>query len=172
MINSEIRTSSNTDQSNIWCPSIADTESSLHIILSNLTYITYIEARSKISSNINYYLEYTRENIIDQYTIWRSYRSLNTNQEKIFFNSPIIAKHIRFSIKRMTRNLCIQFELFGCTFTDGVISYSMLQGSNQLADETYDGQYDTKRRYLYGKRRCIENEVKEKFLSFLFGFFH
>lgn len=65
----------------------------------------------------------------------------------------MIAKHVRLNLKDNQENLCIQFELFGCIFTDGVVSYSMLQGTNQLEDDTYDGQYDEKQRYLYGMKR-------------------
>jgi hypothetical protein len=150
--NSKILTSSNTDQSDSWCPSTIDLEPYLHVILSNLTYITHLEIKSKLSSDIDYRLEYTRENQIDQYTIWRSYRLLNTQQGRIFLDPPMIAKHVRLNIKQLKQNNCLQFELFGCIFTDGVVSYSMLQGSNQLEDDTYDGQYDEKQRYLYGKK--------------------
>ncbi len=152
MSNSKILTSSNTDQSDSWCPSTIDLEPYLHVILSNLTYITHLEIKSKLSSDIDYRLEYTRENQIDQYTIWRSYRLLNTQQGRIFLDPPMIAKHVRLNIKQLKQNNCLQFELFGCIFTDGVVSYSMLQGSNQLEDDTYDGQYDEKQRYLYGKK--------------------
>ncbi len=136
-----------------WCPSKIDLEPYLHVILSNLTYITHLEIKSKLSSDIDYRLEYTRENQIDQYTIWRSYRLLNNQQGRIFLDPPMIAKHVRLNIKQLKQNNCIQFELFGCIFTDGVVSYSMLQGSNQLEDDTYDGQIDEKQRYLYGKKK-------------------
>lgn len=65
----------------------------------------------------------------------------------------MIAKHVRLNIKKSSKNLCIQFELFGCIFTDGVVSYSMLQGTNRIEDDTYDGQYDENQRYLYGKKK-------------------
>ncbi|CAF2083900.1 unnamed protein product [Rotaria magnacalcarata] len=149
MTNSKIITSSTIDQVDTWCPSITDIQPYIQATLSNLTYLTYIEIKSKLSSDLDYRLEYTRENIIDQYTIWRSYRLLNNKQEKIFLDPPMIAKHVRLTIKQLTKNICIQFELFGCVFTDGVISYSMLQGSNRLEDDTYDGHYDEKQRYLY-----------------------
>ncbi len=134
-----------------WCPSTTDIEPYFHVTLSNLTSITSIEIKSKIPSDIDYRLEYTRENRIDQYTIWRSYRLSNNKQDKIFLDPPMIAKHVRLNIKPMKKDFCVQFELFGCIFTDGVVSYSMLQGSNQLEDDTYDGQYDEKQRYLYGQ---------------------
>ncbi|CAF0736080.1 unnamed protein product [Adineta steineri] len=149
IINSKIITSSNLDKSDNWCPSSTDVKPYLHVTLSNLTYITSIEIKSKIPLDINYHLEYTRENTIDQYTIWRSYRLLNNKKEKIFLDPPMIAKHVRLNIKQMKKLSCIQFELFGCIFTDGVVSYGMLQGTNQLEDDTYDGQYDEKQRYLY-----------------------
>lgn len=103
------------------------------------------------SEDIYYHLEYTRENSIDQFTIWRSYRLLNNKEENLQFDPPIIAKHIRLNLKQLKINLCLQLEFFGCIFTDGVVSYSMLQGTNQLEDDTYDGQYNEKHRYLYGK---------------------
>jgi discoidin domain receptor family protein 2 len=65
----------------------------------------------------------------------------------------MIAKHVRLNLKQIKKFSCIQFELFGCIFTDGVVSYSMLQGSKQLEDDTYDGRYDEKQRYLYGKKK-------------------
>jgi discoidin domain receptor family protein 2 len=166
MSNSNIITSTNTDRSDIWCPSPTDIEPYIQITLSNLTYITYIEIKSKILSDLDYRLEYTRENLIDQYTIWRPYRLSNNNQEKIFLDPPMIAKHVRLNLKQLKKNLCIQFELFGCIFTDGVVSYSMLQGSNQLEDDTYDGQYDEKQRYLYGTKNF--SSKKKSFFYFYY----
>jgi hypothetical protein len=136
--------------SNIWCPSSFDDDPYILISLSNITYITRLNIKS---SNLYSHLEYTRDHSIDQYTIWRSYRLLNNNEGNIHLDPPIIAKHIRINIKQTKTNLCLQLELFGCIFTDGVVSYSMLQGSNQLEDDTYDGQYNEKHRYLYGKKR-------------------
>jgi hypothetical protein len=136
---------------NTWCPSsFIDDEPYLQISLSNLTYITRLHIKS-ISSDFFYHLEYTRENLIDQYTVWRSYRLLNMKQENIQLDPPMIAKYVRLYLKQTKKDLCIEWELFGCVFTDGVISYNMLQGTNQLEDDTYDGQYDQKQRYLYGK---------------------
>ena len=136
---------------NTWCPSSFDNEPYVIVSFSNLTYITSLNIKTK-SSNINYYLEYTRNNMIHQYTIWRSYRLLNNKQESIKFDPPIIAKYIRLNIKNINRSLCFQLEFFGCVFTDGVISYSMFQSDNdQLIDDTYDGQYSVKYRYLYSK---------------------
>ena len=147
-------TSGSADASpNTWCPTASDIEPYLHVTLSNLTYITHIEIKS-ISSNIDYRLEYTREDHYDHDTVWRSYRSLNNRREKLLLDPPMIAKHVRLNLKVTEENVCIDFELFGCVFTDGVVSYSMLQGSNQLEDDTYDGQYDDRQHYLYGKAQA------------------
>jgi len=134
--------------SNTWCPSSFDDEPYVLILLSNITYITRLNIKS---SNLHYHLEYTRDNSIDQYTLWRSYRLLNNKEENIQLDPPIIAKYIRLNIKQIKKNLCLQLEFFGCIFTDGVISYNMLQGNTQLEDDTYDGQYNEKHRYLHGK---------------------
>lgn len=80
---------------------------------------------------------------------------MNNQQDKIVLDPPIIAKHVRLNLKQSQTTTCLQFELFGCVFTDGVVSYNMLQGFNQLEDDTYDGQYDENQRYLYGKRQFL-----------------
>lgn len=77
----------------------------------------------------------------------------------MFLDPPMIAKHVRLILKPVKKDICIQFELFGCIFTDGVVSYNMLQGSHRLEDDTYDGEYDEKQRYLYGK-------IASNFLSY------
>ena len=104
---------------------------------------------------MDYRLEYTREEHYDHDTVWRSYRTLNNRQEKLLLDPPMIAKHVRLNLKATDEHLCIDFELFGCIFTDGVVSYSMLQGSHQLEDDTYDGQYDDRQHYLDGKPQSL-----------------
>lgn len=138
---------------NNWCPLTTDLDPYFQVTLGNLTFITALEIRSSLSS-LDYRLEYTREAIIDQNTMWRSYRALNNEQERIQLESPMIARHVRLTLKNLKKSLCLEFELFGCLFTDGVVSYNMLQGSHQLEDDTYDGHYDEKQHYLYGKCRC------------------
>ncbi|UJR14931.1 hypothetical protein I4U23_001913 [Adineta vaga] len=144
----KILTSSTDLSSNTWCPSSSDLDRYLIFSLSNLTYITRFNMKS-LSSQIHYFLEYTRDNSINEYTTWRSYPVVNNQDETIQLNPPMIAKYIRIRIKQKQINLCIQVEFFGCGFTDGVVSYSMLQGASQLEDDTYDGQYNEKSRYLY-----------------------
>ena len=100
-------------------------------------------------------MQYTRDARISPATRWRSYRLLNNQQESIVLDPPIIARHVRIHVEQQHENLCIQLQFLGCPFTDGVVSYSMLQGSHQLEDDTYDGEYDDKQRYLYGKHRTL-----------------
>ena len=146
---------------NTWCPSSFHNEPYVIVSFSNLTYITSLNIKTK-SANINYDLEYTRSNLIHQHTIWHSYRLLNTKQERVEFDPPIIAKYIRLTIKNINQRLCFQLEFFGCIFTDGVVSYSMFQSDNDLLiDDTYDGQYNVKHRYLYSKL------ILQLFVSFL-----
>lgn len=154
LINAKLSTSSNSQRLsmnfNNWCPSSTDLDAYFQATLANLTFITAIEIKSS-SSDIEYQLEYTRDTLLDQYTLWRSYRMSINDQERFLLDPPMIARHVRLSLKRPQKNLCLEFELFGCVFTDGVVSYNMLQGSHQLEDDTYDGQYDEKQHYLYGK---------------------
>ena len=98
-------------------------------------------------------MEYTRDDSIDLHTIWRSYRLLTTKDENLSLDPPIIAKHIRINLKPSQTTRCLQLEFFGCIFTDGVISYNMQQGTHLLEDDIYDGQYNEKHRYLYGRKR-------------------
>ncbi|CAF3586766.1 unnamed protein product [Rotaria socialis] len=146
--NSKIMTSSADIKSNNWCPSSYENEPYLLISLSNLTYVTRLNIKT-ISSDIYYHLEYTRDNSINQYTTWRSYRLLNNKEENIQLDPPVIVKYIRLNIKQIKQNSCFQLEFFGCIFTDGVVSYSMSQGHHQLEDDTYDGQYNVKHRFLH-----------------------
>lgn len=133
---------------NTWCPLSSDSEPSLLISFPTLSYITRLSTQS---SNFYYHLDYTRDYSIDSKTIWRSYRVLTTTEENLSLDPPMIARHIRVHLKPMKPNVCLQLELFGCIFTDGVVSYNMFQGSHQLEDEIYDGQYSEKHRYLYGR---------------------
>ena len=105
------------------------------------------------SLELSHHLEYTRDDSIHPHTIWRSYRLLSIKDENLSLDSPIIAKHIRITLKPSQITRCLELEFFGCTFTDGVISYNMLQGTHLLEDDIYDGKYNEKHRYLYGRKR-------------------
>jgi hypothetical protein len=135
--------------SDTWCLSAVEYEPYFFISLANLTYLTRLHIRS-VSSNIDFYLHYSRTSIIDRSTVWHAYQLLSNHHETIVFDPPIIAKHVRFNFKGHSTSICFRMELFGCVFTDGVVSYRMLQGAHRLEDETYDGQYDSSQHVLHG----------------------
>ena len=120
------------------CPHTSSFDSELYIYqtFSKLIYLTSIKHPL---TNDYFHLEYSRDETIHSLTFWRPYRLLSSQ-----FNPPVIAKHLRIKT-----NQCLQLQLFGCVFTDGVVSYTVIQGIHQLEDDTYDGFYNEKHRYLY-----------------------
>ncbi|CAF1214235.1 unnamed protein product [Adineta steineri] len=58
---------------------------------------------------------------------------------------PIVAKRLRFyPVSKQLRTICMRVEVYGCLFSDGIVSYSMPQGRtdiNSFGDDTYDGKY-------------------------------
>lgn len=120
------------------CPYTTPFDSELYIYhtFANLTYLTSIQYAL---INEYFHLEYSRDETLNSLTLWRPYRLSNSQ-----LNPPIIAKHLRIKT-----NHCLQLQIFGCVFTDGVVSYNVLQGAHQLEDDTYDGFYNEKHRYLY-----------------------
>ncbi|CAF0737352.1 unnamed protein product [Didymodactylos carnosus] len=163
--------SNNPEEKPMWCPSF-DLSSSLtyewvQINFGNLTYLTKLEIKYRsLNDNqplINHYhlssyrLEYTRDKYVTLNTTWKKYHSKikhqnhDSNTTITSFDPPIIATNIRLIPD--SQSVCLKLELFGCPFTDGVVSYSMPQGVTTnllLEDETYDGQYDVDRKYLSG----------------------
>ncbi|CAF1013674.1 unnamed protein product [Didymodactylos carnosus] len=154
-----------------WCSS-SEISSSLsyewlQVNLGNLTYLTRIEIKyrflhdnrqlTKHYQSSSYRLEYTRDKHSTLNTTWKKYRPKvkhhhhDSNQTTTSFDPPIIATSIRLIPE--SQSMCLQLELFGCPFTDGVVSYSMFQGVTTnllLEDETYDGYYDTNTKFLSG----------------------
>lgn len=163
---SKVVTSGADFTSNTWCPAALDADRFLLLSLTNLTYIARFNAQTT-APNVHYHLQYTRDDLLDADTTWHAYRLLSNTDESIQLNPPIIAKHVRLQIKHATTDLCVQVEFFGCPFTDGVVSYNMLQGANQLEDDTYDGQYNEQNRHLYGRELLPLRRVVFTLLVFL-----
>ncbi|XP_066972442.1 discoidin domain-containing receptor 2-like [Macrobrachium rosenbergii] len=72
----------------------------------------------------------------------------NTNTylaQTSLLSPPVIATRVRFvPYSDHPRTVCMRVELFGCPYTDGVVSYSMMDGDMRGGDEnlrdlTYDG---------------------------------
>nr|KAF7415574.1 hypothetical protein H0235_012166 [Vespula pensylvanica] len=84
----------------------------------------------------------------------------NTNtylESKHELEPPLWASKIRFlPFSRHTRTVCMRVELYGCYWSDGVVSYSMPQGDKrgnewEFFDATYDGHWDDELRRGLGQ---------------------
>ncbi|CAF1587743.1 unnamed protein product [Rotaria magnacalcarata] len=162
-IASKARIRSETDG---WCPLnivSSTTYEYIQIDLVNLTVITLIELQGRFTLTPNeqfadaFRIEYRRYN--EQK--WIKYKDfsgrymLNGNSNSYIpamrnILPSIIARQIRIIpivTGPLSRHICMRLELYGCSYRDGLISYSMPQGDkrgfdSQFFDETYDGQND------------------------------
>ncbi|CAH1786141.1 unnamed protein product [Owenia fusiformis] len=144
-----------------WCPLATigkDVYEWLQIDLGNLTVITMVETQGRFGNGQGqefaeyYVLEYQRTDN-GPFKRFRNRQSQevfngNTNTYIAEMNDvkpPIIARRIRivpYSLHQ--RTICMRVELYGCAWTDGVVSYDMPQGQRRgsevdLLDFTYDG---------------------------------
>ncbi|XP_060568273.1 discoidin domain-containing receptor 2-like isoform X2 [Ruditapes philippinarum] len=156
--NGRIRTETN---GGAWCPKSVierDTYEYLQIDLGRLTVITMVEIQGRFGNGQGqefteeFLLEYQREDGGE----WMRFRN-KRGEERFEGNGntysaelrqvspPIIGKRIRFiPYCRNPRTVCLRVELYGCTWEDGIVSYSMRQGDKRGAevdffDFTYDG---------------------------------
>ncbi|CAF3067249.1 unnamed protein product [Rotaria sp. Silwood2] len=160
-IASKARIRSETDG---WCPLnqiSSTTYEYIQIDLVNLTVITLIELQGKFSLKPNeqfadsFRIEYKRENeqkwIKYKYFSGQYILSGNSNSYIPTMRDllpSIIARQIRIIpivTGPLSKYICMRLELYGCSYEDGLISYSMPQGDKrgydvQFFDETYDGQ--------------------------------
>ncbi|CAF3991272.1 unnamed protein product [Rotaria sp. Silwood2] len=138
----------------------------LEIDFGNLTYLTQVETQGRFDNGrgkeyTDYYiLMYTRlDNIKNNEALWIEYRLKNENTNSTWIranqntymgeirqlNPPIVAKRLRFyPVSKQMRTICMRVEVYGCLFSDGIVSYSMPQGRidvNSFGDDTYDGKY-------------------------------
>ncbi|KAG7191216.1 hypothetical protein KM043_013191 [Ampulex compressa] len=109
-------------------------------------------------------VEYTEEYFVDywrpgfeKWKRWKNRRGMellagNDNpytEKEQAFDPAIIAMKIRFvPYTSHMRIVCMRIELYGCPWTEGLVSYSMPQGIKRgsevdLSDRTYDGQEET-----------------------------
>ncbi|CAF3793230.1 unnamed protein product [Rotaria sordida] len=138
----------------------------LEIDFGNITYLTQVETQGRFDNGQGkeyaeyYILMYTRsDNIINNETLWIEYKLKNENTNSTWIranqntymgeirqlNPPIVAKQLRFyPVSKQMRTVCMRVEVYGCLFSDGIVSYSMPQGRidiNSFGDDTYDGKY-------------------------------
>ncbi|XP_071640994.1 discoidin domain-containing receptor 2 [Temnothorax longispinosus] len=100
-----------------------------------------------------YFVEYWRPGF-NKWVRWRNRRGVevllgNNNpykEEEQIFDPAIVATKIRFiPYTSHMRTVCMRVELYGCSWTEGLVSYSMPQGIKRgsevdLSDRTYDGR--------------------------------
>ncbi|CAF3598743.1 unnamed protein product [Rotaria sp. Silwood1] len=147
-----------------WCPLnpiSSTTYEYIQIDLVNLTVITLIELQGKFSLIPNeqfadaFRIEYRRENeqkwikykyFSGQYILSGSSNNYIPTMRDLL--PSIIARQIRIIpivTGSLSKYICMRLELYGCSYQDGLISYSIPQGDKrgydvQFFDETYDGQ--------------------------------
>ncbi|KAH9500698.1 DNA damage responsive protein [Bulinus truncatus] len=145
-----------------WCPRRQIEENVyeyLQIDLGTLKVVTKVETQGRFGNGqgkefvTQYVLEYQREDDGQ----WFRFRSRNNSEERFKGNinvylaevrdvdPPIIAKRIRFiPYSESPRTVCMRVEMYGCNWTDSLVSYNMPQGHKRgvevdFYDYTYDG---------------------------------
>ncbi|XP_039309465.1 epithelial discoidin domain-containing receptor 1 [Solenopsis invicta] len=147
-----------------WCPKNQITKEArewLEIDLHTIHLITATATQGRFGNGVGvefaeaYLLEYWRPRLGK----WVRYRDIkgeeviqgNTNtylESKHELEPPLWASKIRFlPYSYHRRTVCMRVELYGCYWSDGVVSYSMPQGDKrgngwEFFDAIYDGHWD------------------------------
>lgn len=146
-----------------WCPKVQITTEPrewLEIDLHTVHLITATGTQGRFGNGQGvefaeaYLLEYWRPRLGK----WVRYRGVqgeevingNTNtylESKRDLEPPFWASKVRFlPYSYHRRTVCMRVELYGCPWTDGIVSYSMPQGDKrgnwEFFDATYDGHWD------------------------------
>nr|XP_031826228.1 discoidin domain-containing receptor 2-like isoform X2 [Nomia melanderi] len=153
-----------------WCPKNQITQEArewLEIDLHTVHLITATATQGRFGNGFGvefaeaYLLDYWRPRLKK----WVRYRDVkgkegNTNtylESKHELEPPLWASKIRFlPYSHHTRTVCMRVELYGCYWSDGVVSYSMPQGDKrgngwEFFDVTYDGLWDVELRRGLGQ---------------------
>lgn len=163
-----------------WCPQTPATmelKEWLQIDLHTVHMITAAGTQGRFGNGQGvefaeaYMLEYWRPRL----SKWIRYRNhlgeevikgnINTYLEsKRQLDPPIMASKVRFMpYSYHRRTVCMRVELYGCKWTDGIVSYSMPQGDKrgtnwEFYDTTYDGHWDGEK-LLYGLGQLTDARV-------------
>ncbi|XP_025602982.2 discoidin domain-containing receptor 2-like [Athalia rosae] len=147
-----------------WCPKeqiTTEPKEWLEIDLHTVHMITATGTQGRFGNGAGvefaeaYLLEYWRPKLGK----WIRYRDVkgeeviigNTNtylESKYELSPPLLASKVRFlPYSYHRRTVCMRVELYGCYWSDGVVSYSMPQGDKrgngwEFFDATYDGHWD------------------------------
>lgn len=175
----------NRDESGgAWCPQpqVNQENSGSEWIQVNLTdryVITTVATQGRFGNGNGreyleeYFIEYSRD-FGSTWTKWRNSKGqthLKGNNDTYsnvtsVLDLPIVgANMIRiFPFAKHLRTVCLRFELYGCPYKDGPLSYSMPDGAfggryGDLIDDSYDGTRD-KRKYLSGGLGQLVDGIK------------
>nr|XP_034183281.1 discoidin domain-containing receptor 2-like [Osmia lignaria]XP_034183368.1 discoidin domain-containing receptor 2-like [Osmia lignaria] len=145
-----------------WCPKNMVTKEGkeyLEVNLHNPRILTSTKTQGRFGNGHG--VEYTEEYFVEywrpgfnKWVRWRNRRGMellagNNNpysEKEQVFDPAIVATKIRFiPYTSHMRMVCIRVELYGCPWTEGLVSYSMPQGIKRgsevdLSDRTYDGK--------------------------------
>ncbi|CAH2001902.1 unnamed protein product [Acanthoscelides obtectus] len=162
-----------------WCPqtqATPDAKEWIEIDLHTVHIITATESQGRFGNGQgvefaeSYMLEYWRPRL----NKWIRYRSktngellkgnINTYLEsKTQLDPPIWASKIRFlPYSSHKRTVCMRVEVYGCKWSDGIVSYSMPQGDKrggnwEFYDFTYDGHWDGEK-LKYGLGQLVDGQ--------------
>lgn len=143
-----------------WCPeSQADPETKewIEIDLHSVHLITATETQGRFGNGqgVEYTEAYKLEYFRPRLGKWTRYRTSESNEDvlkgnintylesKTVLNPPILASKIRFlPFSSHKRTVCMRVEIYGCKWSDGIVSYSMPQGDKRSTWEFYDFSYD------------------------------
>ncbi|XP_050301157.1 discoidin domain-containing receptor 2-like [Anthonomus grandis grandis] len=147
-----------------WCPqspATQDTKEWIEIDLHSVHLITGTETQGRFGNGLG--VEYAEEYVIEYFrprlNKWTRYRSKTNNhllkgnqntylESKTSLDPPIWASKIRFlPYSSHRRTVCMRVEVYGCKWTDEILSYSMPQGDKkgnnwEFYDFSYDGDWD------------------------------
>ncbi|XP_045125645.1 LOW QUALITY PROTEIN: discoidin domain-containing receptor 2-like [Portunus trituberculatus] len=148
-------------QSGAWCPRKVihrAEEEYLEVYLGSVHLLTKVEVQGRFGNGQGkeyaekYKLQYWRPGMED----WNTHRDGNGNElldgntntylaQTSQLSPPVVAARVRFvPYSDHPRTVCMRVELYGCPYTDGLVSYSMPDGDARggdynLRDLTYDG---------------------------------
>ncbi|XP_076682969.1 discoidin domain-containing receptor 2 isoform X2 [Andrena cerasifolii] len=145
-----------------WCPKNMVTKEGKEYLEVNLhSPRTLTSTRTQGRFGNGHGVEYTEEYFVEywrpgfnKWVRWRNRRGMellagNNNpytEKQQAFDPAIVATKVRFiPYTSHMRMVCIRAELYGCPWTEGLVSYSMPQGIKRgsevdLSDRTYDGR--------------------------------
>uniref|UniRef100_I3K889 receptor protein-tyrosine kinase n=1 Tax=Oreochromis niloticus TaxID=8128 RepID=I3K889_ORENI len=148
-----------------WCPAAQPSVSQyLEVDLGRLTFLTVIGTQGRyIRNSGNEFAREYRVNYSRDGKLWKSWRNRQGNEiiegNKDAYNSvikdlrpPIVTRYVRLlPVTRLSTTICMRVELYGCSWDDGLISYSAPEGQRMqppgypianLNDSTYDGVHE------------------------------